>query len=336
VRKQSCQVAVAALILVFACLAFGAIWAADRMNRAHRAFRPGDNTQIRVKVEPGLTGDDIAERLEEAGIIADSRWFRLIARRSGRAGGFRAGDYVLEPGMTANDIMTALERGQSTYVPVTIPEGYRLTQIGARVEEAGLAKADEFVEYASHAGPVTLGEFTTGGESLEGYLFPDTYFCDEDATIKEICQEMLDRFTEAVAKPHAEAIRHASYGLHGVVTLASIVEREAKLKSERPVIAQVFEKRLAEGWKLESCATVQSLLDKPSPVITYEEQKIDSPYNTYLYDGLPPGPIGSPGESCIAAVLHPADTDYLFFRTSGGEGAHQFSKTFEEHEAAGR
>jgi UPF0755 protein len=139
-----------------------------------------------------------------------------------------------------------------------------------------------------------------------------------------------------VVSSHADDIEESTMGLHKIVTLASIVEREARLDSERSTIAQVFLKRIELEWKLESCATVQYVMEERRDVLTIEDTKIDSPYNTYRNPGLPPGPIGAPGEACIVAVLHPAETDYLFFRTKGDDGSHSFSRTNAEHEAAGR
>jgi len=333
-RRRGCLVALAVGLLILLSAAVVAAVAIHRIRSAAEPMSPGDDRKIHLTLDSGLSGRQVARELQANGVIADARLFSLIARMDGYDGRFQAGDYVLMPSMSAREIMEALVHGRSEYVAVTIPEGYTLRQVAARLEELDLCTADAFEDYAGHAGPISWGGFQTEGASLEGYLFPDTYYVPVSFTPEQIAGLMLDRFREVVIGGLGIDIARSPMWLHEIVTLASIVEREAKLPEERPTVAQVFLSRIKKGWRLESCATVQYLLGKPVPVITAKEQAIDSPYNTYLYPGLPPGPIGSPGASCVDAVLHPASTDYLFFRTRG-DGGHYFTRTLQEHLAVG-
>jgi len=320
-------------VLAIVVLACGAV-VATQWRAALKPVDPSDSRHVRVQIEPGTGARGIAELLERAGVIRSALWFRLTAARSHQDAKFKAGDYVFQPSMRPGEIMRALVEGRSVLVPVTIPEGYTLRQIAERLSEAGVVDARDFLSYATKAGPADIGGVSVHARSLEGYLFPDTYFLRQGQEPEEICALMVERLGTAVAQ-HEQQLDASALPLHDVLTLASIVEREAKVDEERPIIAQVFLRRLELGWKLQSCATVQYLLGAPKPVLTYEDLAIESPYNTYLNAGLPPGPIGSPGEPCIAAVLSPAETDYLFFRTQGTDGRHHFSKSASEHEASG-
>ncbi|HQK93556.1 MAG TPA: endolytic transglycosylase MltG [Armatimonadota bacterium] len=320
----------ALVLLVLACgVAVFAQW-----RTALRPVDPADTRHIRVQIDPGTGARGIAERLERAGVIRSALWFRLAAARSRQDVSFKAGDYVFQPSMRPTEIMRDLVAGRSVLVPVTVPEGYTLRQIADRLSDAGVVDANDFLAYATQAGPAHISGIAVPAKSLEGYLFPDTYFFREGEKPAAICALMIERLGTTLAR-YQQQLDSSAMPLHEVLTLASIVEREAKVDDERPIIAQVFLKRLELGWKLQSCATVQYLLDAPKPTLSYRDLAIESPYNTYRHAGLPPGPIGSPGEACIAAVLNPAKTDYLFFRTQGTDGRHHFSKSASEHEAAG-
>jgi len=308
---------------------------AVRLRAAYAPADPLDARQVELDLDNGLSGKQIASKLEAAGIIRSARWFLLVARREGKDGRFKAGDYVFGPDMPALDIIDALVEGRSQVVPVTFPEGYTLKQMAARLEELELLEADAFLAAAEAKKPTEVSGWQVAAGSLEGYLFPDTYFIPRKTTPEQVIGMMLERFGEVALAEYGQEIREGRMSLAEVVTLASIIEWEAQLAEERPIVAQVFLSRLDLGWRLESCATVQYLLGERKPVLTAKEQAIDSPYNTYKYAGLPPGPIGNPGKASIEAVLRPAKTDYLFFRTRG-DGGHHFSHTFEEHLAAGR
>lgn len=291
---------------------------------------------VAVTVPQGTTAQDIAAMLEAKGLIGNRAVWVLAASRDGYAERFQAGDYTLSPAMSGLEIMEALTHGTVATVSVTIPEGFTVAQIARRVaQETGLCTATELkaVSEDPERWPA-LSIPRPPRDSLEGYLYPDTYAIDRDATPEEIVAQMVARL-ETALEPHMAAIEASGMTLHEIITLASIVEREMRVPEERPIGAQVFLRRLREGRRLESCATVQYVLPEPKDVLSEADTRIDSPYNTYLHAGLPPGPIGSPGLPCIEAVLYPADTDYLFFRTQGSEGRHRFSRTLAEHLSGG-
>jgi UPF0755 protein len=319
------------LLAIIAVIGWG-LW-----DRGLGPVQPGaTDVQVGLTVPSGASAQDIGLLLEENGLIENRAIWILAASRDGYTDRFQAGDYVLSPSMSGRQIMEALTHGTVTTLSVTIPEGYTLAQIARAVaQETGLCTATELKAIAED--PESWPELPfpsppTG--TLEGYLFPDTYAIDRDATNEEIVAQMVGRL-EAALEPHAEAIAASEMSLHEILTLASIVEREIRVPDERPIGAQVFLKRIDEGMRLESCATVQYILPEPKEVLSEADTRIESPYNTYLHEGLPPGPICSPGLPCIEAVLYPADTDYLFFRTHGTEGRHRFSRTLSEHLSGG-
>lgn len=294
-----------------------------------------DDTPVTFRVEPGETGRDVADRLHEMGLIRDSRLFRYYLSEEGLT--IEAGEYTLKQAMTPRQIIQALQRGLANEVALTVPEGRRLEEVADLAAQAGINR-DEFVALA------TTGAFDfdflrerPAGATLEGYLFPDTYRLPQDATARDLIERMLANF-EARVTPEMRA-RAAAQGrtLYQVVVLAAIVEREAALAEERPTIASVYLNRLDNGIKLDADPTIQYALGRAGdwwPQITAEQYtSVDSPWNTYLYPGLPPSPIASPGLGAIQAVLAPADTPYLFFMRDcdADDGRHLFAATQEEH-----
>ena len=298
-----------------------------------------DSTSILFTVTPGETAATIATRLERAGLVRDARLFRLLVRYRGVDAQLEAGDYQLRPNMSLEEIVNALQSGHPSEVTITIPEGWRAEEIAEMLEERELVKAEEFLRTARE------GEFEywflsdrPEGVSLEGYLFPDTYGIPPDFEADQIIDMMLADFgCRFTPKMHREAARQGM-SIHEVLTVASLVEREARIPEERPLIASVYLNRLEAGWLLESDATAQYALGYQegtgqwwkSPISLEEMTQIDSLYNTYLYPGLPPGPICNPGLASIQAVINPAETNYMFLYHKG-DGSHAFAETYEEH-----
>jgi len=321
---------------VFVCGVAGGGWML-----IERALGPADQSatavNVALTVRPGTSAQEIGALLERHGLVRSRALWVLAASRWGYTSRFQAGDYTLSPSMTGRQLMDALTHGTVASIKVTIPEGWKLDQIAREVAKTtGLCTATEFADAASDkAHWPKLGLPAPPNGTLEGYLFPDTYPIDRDAKPEQIIAQMVARLRNAI-EPLRPDIDESGMTVHEVVTLASIIEREVKIPEERPIAAQVFLLRLKKRMKLQSCATVQYLLPEPKEVLLISDTKIESPYNTYLHEGLPPGPIGSPGLDSIKAVLHPADTDYLFFRTEGNGPKHHFSRTEVEHEAAGR
>lgn len=285
-----------------------------------------------VSVRQGMTTTDIALLLEEEGLIRDARHFRALSRLHGFESKLQAGEYLLSSDMNLATVMHTLRYGRVHTERVTIHEGLHLRQIADVLASKGLVDRERFLTLASDESLVYGDQppIEKPHPSLEGYLFPDTYLFSPSMTEEQIIRTMVNRFIEVVM-PVVEG-RQAPLGmnLHEVITLASIVEKEALLKREQPIIASVFVNRLSVDMPLQADPTIAYLFDEHRPRILYADLEIPSPYNTYRNRGLPPTPIASPGVSAIEAVLEPDETD-LFFFVARGDGSHIFTRTFNEH-----
>lgn len=278
----------------------------------------------------GATAGEIARQLEGAGLVKHPRLFALFARVRGTAGELKSGRYRFRESAGWPEILDRLERGEVVTRAVTIPEGFTLREIAPRVADVSRAPVEEILRLAADSGMARrLG---VPGPTLEGYLFPDTYRFAEEVPPSEALEAMVHRYREFWT-PERRA-RADSLGLHqrDVVTLASIVEEEARVPEERPVIAAVYLNRLRRGMRLQADPTVQYALGEPRERLLYRhiDSVADHPYNTYTQDGLPPGPISSPGEASLLAVLHPAEVPWLFF-VARPDGSHVFTRTEREH-----
>ena len=297
---------------------------------------PGGDRSVRFRVERGWGGRRVVESLSESGLVRCS-WYALWrARRLGVLGRLQAGEYMLSTSMPPDSILLMLAEGEVIAEPthwVTLPEGLTLEQSLSRLagslerDSAGLARAA--------VDPLLLDSIGLSGVGLEGYLFPETYEFADSLADREILSRIVgtgySRWREAADS--ALSTGHPLDGAHEIVILASIVEREGRVDSERPLIAGVFLRRLASGMRLESCATVQYALGEVREELTYRDLGIDHPYNTYVHAGLPPGPICSPGLASIVSVLRPDTTEgYLYFVSLGDStGLHLFARTHSEH-----
>jgi UPF0755 protein len=278
-----------------------------------------------------------ARALKARGLIRSDLWFYLLARRRGAL--LKAGSYRISPDMDAPSILALLESGRGAHVTVSVPEGYTVKKIASLVEKDGICPAADFI--AASGDRALLGEYGIPGDSFQGYLFPDTYFLVSGMEASAVVRMMADTFFKKLAAiPGSSSL--SPQELHQRVILASIVEREYRREEEAPLIASVFVNRLRERWGLYSCATVEfiltEILGRPHPeAITVEDTRIDNPYNTYKWAGLPPGPISSPGMIALDAAINPAQTGYYYFRlVDSGAGRHHFSGDFTEHIETGR
>lgn len=290
-----------------------------------------------VRIPQGFTATQIVNLLEEEGIIANPTLFRWLLKVERAEHKLQAGSYLLSPQMRPLEIIEHLRSGRVATVRVVIPEGFQIKQIAAVLAERGLADEERFIELASNA-HLVFGEnipLDLPIPSLEGYLFPDTYYFSEGQTEEDLIGQMVDRFLRVTEENIVPLLEHSQFTLHEVVTLASIVEREIMVDHERPLVASVYLNRLAIDMPLQADPTVRYVTEEERPRVLYRDLEIDSPYNTYRYRGLPPGPIASPGLASMLAVLNPADTDYLFF-LSRGDGTHEFTRTYNEHLQARR
>ncbi len=293
------------------------------------ARKPEPPAAKAVVIPRGYPTGRIAALLKREGLIADERAFVWYCRLNGLDGKLEAGRYYLNSDDGIPALARALAAGEVWLKRFTIPEGYDKRKTAAAIAAAGVCRAEDFLGAAARGDP----RRRVAGDDLEGYLFPDTYEVAADVKPEAVVTLMVDRFFEMMGPAERARAKESGYSLGEIVTLASIVEREALLKEEKPIIASVFYNRLRRGMRLESCATVIYALGRQPDRLTVQDLKVDSPYNTYLNAGLPPGPICSPGKDALTAALRPADTDYLFF-VSKGDGSHVFSKTFGDHNAA--
>lgn len=281
-------------------------------------------------VRSGSNLNSVTHRLAEANLIQSQFFFKLYMRLTGKANKIKFGVYDLTDGMSASKIAQALTSGKTKTISITIAEGLHNRQIADLfVAKKFFASRDEFMQFASKKS--LLDKYKIPAQSIEGYLFPDTYFLPQGYPKEKIMEHMIDHFYEKTKD--IKNFPTDPKKIHETVILSSIVEREAKRKEERPLIAAVFHNRLRDSEPLESCATVQYLFEKPKARLFYKDLEVDSPYNTYKVKGLPPGPIGSPGIAAINATVNPEKTDYKFFVLKGDD-AHYFSKDFKEHNAA--
>jgi len=304
----------------------------------HWLFAPPRSLGVRVvDVPAGATAEDIALILAEEGLVRSGIAFRLLAWARGVDHKLRSGRYLLRAGQSPYQLLQELVRGPATFRRLTVPEGFGVEQIAQLVEAEGFCPADDFLQAARDPRWRDKYRFLPAARAniryfLEGYLFPDTYFLPAGGVgAEDIVRVMLDRFQEVVLSGDlAREIQSFPWGLHGLVTLASIVEKEVKVSQERSIVAAVYINRLRRGMKLDACPTVLYALGRAGGRLSRADLEVDSPYNTYRYPGLPPGPICSPGKASITAVLRPAAVDYLYF-VARGDGTHAFSRTLEEH-----
>ncbi|MDH5662427.1 MAG: endolytic transglycosylase MltG [Elusimicrobiota bacterium] len=270
-----------------------------------------------VTIEQGMTAHEVAELLEKEGLISSKNYFLFLLRLRGVHRKIKAGIYEVNSKESTWRVISKLFLGKSKKVKLAIPEGFTARQIAQLVEEKGLGEKDKFLEIVEQ-------------KKLEGYLFPETYFIDYDTSQEEIVDMMVGQFNKVFTQGMEERGKKFKFTKRDTIILASVIEKEAVKDEERPLISAVFHNRLKKRWYLESCATVQYALGEHKEKLTYEDVKVNSPYNTYIHFGLPPGPICNPGLAAIEAALYPAETDLMFFVTKG-EGTHRFSKYYQKH-----
>jgi UPF0755 protein len=293
-----------------------------------------------VSIGPGESPQDIGVRLEELGVIDSALQFRILVSFMGFQHMLQAGQYEFDRGTPTLEAVLRIRQGRTSPIHVVLREGLRREEIALILEREGVVSAEVFLTASE---TLYLYDFLADlppGASLEGYLFPATYNFRHKMPGQEVVGAMLSAFGQNLAPELRQEALAAGLPLHAVVILASIVEREAQVPEERPIIAQAFLKRLRLGMHLEADPTVQyALAEDPAnagqygywkEALTEADLAVDSLYNTYLNSGLPPGPIASPGLDSIQAVIHPASTEYLYF-VAKPDGSHAFAETFEEH-----
>lgn len=286
-----------------------------------------------ITVENGMTAADIANMLHKEKLIKRPESFRLEARFMGLEGKLQAGKYEIEAGKSNSEIIDILARGQVKTVSFTVPEGYTVNKIAAKLAAEGLGDAEKFKEAARNYTPYKYME-TNNPDVIykaEGFIYPSTYLFTDGMTEKDMLAVMVKEFnTQINHEKIGDAAEKADMQLRDIVTIASMVELEAVFKEEQPRIAGVFLRRLQIYMPIQSDTTIQYILGAQKEEITFADTEIQNPYNTYVNAGLPPGPIGSPSLDAIKAVLNPEQTDYLYF-VADKDGHHRFTRTYEEH-----
>ncbi len=283
----------------------------------------------------GESGVGIARRLKDQGLIRSSMGFEALLRVKKRQSSLKTGTYRIESGMRSSEILDLLVSGKQALVRVTIPEGLTMRQIAEQLSKAQVVDRDSFL--AAARDPEVLSVQGIPASSAEGYLFPDTYFLARGMPGAEVVAVMTGALKKRLAERMPESAGLGPEEIHRRIILASIVEREYRLSEEAPRIAGVFWNRLRIGMGLQSCATVVYIITeiqgKPHPrFLLTRDTEVENPYNTYLYAGLPPGPISNPGMTALEAVFRPEPSRYLYFRlTDPAKGAHYFSESLDEH-----
>ena len=290
------------------------------------------------KIDVLISGSsyDIAETLEDKGLIRNKYAFLIYAKNKKVAGRLQAGKYEFDPGMNSVEIIEKMINGdvKKDTVRITIPEGYDIKSMADAFEKAGLVKKSDFLNAVKNGNYDYdfLKGIPNREYKLEGYLFPDTYEFVKGSTAEQIINKMLKRFGEVFNDDMRNKAKEKNMTIDDIVIIASMIEREAQVASERPTISAVIYNRLKDNEKLRIDATVLYALGDWKDKVTFKDLEVDSPYNTYKYKGLPIGPIANPGAASLEAALNPDNVNYKYYvAKKGGNGSHIFSVTYEEH-----
>jgi UPF0755 protein len=283
--------------------------------------------KIKVSIPPGATASEVAQELQEKKVIRHAWSFELLVKLTKTGGKIKSGLYLLSPTTSPYEILRKLVKGESLLVKVTIPEGFTLREIASLLGSKKIVDANGFLNSTRNA-VFYSKRLHIAIHGLEGFLFPDTYEFSPSLTPKEAYTPMIERFKALVIPLYEKS--HTKESLKNIITIASLVEKEAAIPKERPLIAAVIYNRLKRGMPLQCDATIEYLLKKTTVHLTTKDFLIPSPYNTYLHTGLPPGPIANPGLASIKAALYPAHVPYLYY-VAKGDGSHRFSTTYQEH-----
>ena len=321
---------VVALVVLAAggALGYGAKRLYDRADEPHRGYQ---GAEVFVDIRPGTSTRDIGRQLVATGVVPDERTFRIALWRSGRDRGLQAGEYRFADPVSAMGVVDTLARGQVHLRPITFPEGLTRREMADLFGRSGFGTADEFL---AASGRVELVEaLDPEATNLEGYLFPETYALPREATADDLVEAMVAQFERIVDEELRAQAAAREFSIREVVTLASLIQRETGLDEERPIVSAVYNNRLGRRMPLQCDPTVIYALQLAGVYdgnLTRDNLRFDSPYNTYVYPGLPPGPIAAPGAADLRAAVQPAAVSYLYF-VSRNDGSHAFADTLREH-----
>jgi UPF0755 protein len=323
--KRLIVIGIAILVLT---TAMGAAWIYFSLETPYRGY---SQPEVFVEITPGSGPAAMGRRLAEAGIVRDPTTFRIAVwlRDAGRR--LQAGEYRFDRPMTPAEVVDKIVRGDVYLRPITFREGLTIRQMAALFEDKGFGAAESFITAAANADRIR--SLDPQASDLEGYLFPDTYTLPRRITAEQLTARMVAQFEKALSPELRARAQAQGLSVRELVTLASLIEKETGRPEERPLVAAVYWNRLKIGMGLQCDPTVIYALERAGRYdgnITREDLQFDSPYNTYRYAGLPPGPIAAPGLASLEAAANPADVPYLFF-VSRNDGSHAFATTLEEH-----
>jgi UPF0755 protein len=298
---------------------------------AEKPYKGYSGAEQFVEIPAGAGPAAIGRRLTEAGVVRDELSFRVALWWTGQARRLQAGEYRFDRAMSAREVIDKLARGEVFLRPITFPEGLTIRQMSQIYEREGFGPAADFLKAAQDPAPIR--DLDPAATDLEGYLFPNTYTLPRRTTARQLVQRMVTAFRDALTPEVVERAAARGLTVRQLLALASLVEKETARPEERPVVAAVYSNRLEAGMPMQADPTVIYAIERAGRYdgnLTREDLRFDSPYNTYRYPGLPPGPIASPGRASIEAAASPADVPYLFF-VSRNDGSHVFSTTLDEH-----
>jgi UPF0755 protein len=319
------------IIFLVALAALAAAVAGFYYARVDERYQGFAGTEQFVEIAPGTGSRAIGRALVQAGVVRDEWTFRLAVHLTGTGRELKAGEYRFTGPLSAKEVARKLARGEVFLRPVTFPEGMTIKEMARLFESRGLGTAKTFVDAAGDTSAVRAVD--AAATDLEGYLFPETYNLARHAKASALVAQMAERFVDVFDESLRREAEAQGRTVREVVTLASLVEKETAKPEERPIVAAVYLNRLRIGMGLQCDPTVIYALEragKYSGNLTRQDLRFDSPYNTYRYAGLPPGPIAAPGKAALEAVLRPAAVDYLYF-VSRNDGSHVFAATLAEH-----
>jgi UPF0755 protein len=316
------------LLLILVAIAAGGAWIYTSLERPYKGYAVEEQF---VDIPPGTGTAGMARRLAEAGVVRSARTFRLAVWLRGSSRRLQAGEYRFDRPMTAAQVVDRIARGEVHVRALTFREGLTVREMADVFEKAEFGPASEFRAAARNAELVR--DLDPKANDLEGYLFPDTYTLPRRTTAAQLVERMIGRFRKVLTPEMTGQAAERGMSVRELVTLASLVEKETAKPEERPLVAGVYTNRLRIGMGLQCDPTViyaLMLAGRYDGNIRRADLQIDSPYNTYRYAGLPPGPIAAPGAASLQAAASPADVPYLYF-VSRNDGSHVFSATLEEH-----
>jgi UPF0755 protein len=321
----------ALLILLSLVVLFTGAFAVWLLVGAEKPYKGYSGVEQFVEIPPGAGPASIGRRLAQTGVIRDQLSFRIALTRSGQARRLQAGEYRFDRPMTTREVIDKIARGDVFLRPVTFREGLTVRQMAEIYERDGGGSKAEFLRAAENAS--LIHDIDPSAPDLEGYLFPDTYTLPRRTTADQLVQRMVTAFRDVMTPDLVQRAAARGMSVRELMTLASLVEKETAKPGERPIVAAVYTNRLKIGMGMQCDPTVIYALERAGKYdgnLTRENLQFDSPYNTYRYAGLPPGPIAAPGRASIEAAASPADVPYLYF-VSRNDGSHVFSATLDEH-----